>query len=117
MTPIPSTLDEAVDQLVSTLSQIDRAYIEATPLRAFRGGVHMSAGMGLRNEWRLWDKDGPLNEELAALGFHHGDDRSGLLLAMLWSCVHEVPFDIAAEAESNRAHWARAGVNPDGTPL
>ena len=115
--PIPTTLDEAVDQLVNQLSNIDRAYIQSTRLDQFRGGIHMSAGMALRNDWRLWDKEGPLNEALSALGYHYGDDRSGLLLALLWSRINDIPFDIAAEANRNRKHWARQGVRPDGTPL
>lgn len=117
MTPVPTSLAAAVDALEAILSQIDRAYIEATPLEQFRGGIHMTGGMGLRNQWHLWDGDGPLHRELTSLGFSHGDDRSGLILSLLWARVNGTTFDIVAEAKTNRLHWAAQGLLPDGRPL
>ena len=116
-TPIPSTLDEAVDQFDANVPAKERDWIASVSLDQFRGSIHFFGGMSLRNRWRLWETTGPLNEQLQSLGFHNGDDKSGLLLALFWSRIHGQTFDIAAEAESNRVHWAKHGVNPDGLPL
>lgn len=115
--PIPSTLDEAVDTLVASLSQIDRAYIEATPRAEFGPSIHMSAGMALRNELHLWQKDAPLSVWFRARGVWHGDDMSAIILDALWCCVHEVAFDLDAEVAYYTAFWARHGQGFDGESI
>ena len=117
---IPINLGAAIDQLEADLSPEDRAYLQSVTCEEFLGGAHFFSGMALRNEWHLWEKEGPLNEDLARHGFYHGDDRSGLLLAMLWRRVNGLPWSeqfIANLAEEYRQHWASQGVKPDGTPL
>lgn len=120
MSTIPTSLSAAIDELDTQLSVEDRAFIAGETMDGFLGKVHFFGGMAMRNEWSLWETTGPLNEDLQSRGFHHGDDKGGIILSLLWRRVHGEPCSdafIAEQAESNRKHWERQGVYPDGKPI
>lgn len=118
---IPTTLAAAVDRLESELSPTDLIYIQGITMERMIGGCHHFAGRALRNDFRLWERDHPLTRELAALGFHHADDSSHLILSLLWRRINGRPWSgvsfIADLAEKNRLHWARQGVYPNGEAI
>ncbi len=97
---IPTTLDEAVDFLLSRMSEDDK--------KAYANGAaapHFSLGMSLRNEWGLWREDSDLGKWFAANGIHHGDDRSGTIFDALRARLKGESFDIKAQAEWYRRFW------------
>jgi len=70
---------------------------------------HHTVGQWIRNNWGLWKQEGGLYEELAALGLHHADDMSGLILDSFWRHLHDKPLEIDAQVSHYKAYWARAG--------
>lgn len=115
--PIPTTLDEAVDHIYDTMDDKTKRFWRTHTLDESVGSVHMSAGAALRNGWKLWQHKTKLSKRLSELGFSHADDRSSVILHAVWHALNRRDHDVAAEAESNRLHWAAQGVNIDGTPL
>ncbi len=117
---VPTSLAAAVDELDAKLSAEDRTFIAGETMEGFLGKTHHCGGMALRNEWSLWETKGVLNKDLQSRGYHHGDDKSGIILSLLWRRVHGKLWSdafIAAQAESNRVHWEKQGVYPDGKPI
>jgi hypothetical protein len=96
---VPATLDEAVDFLLSRMSEDDKV--------AYRGGApipHFTLGMTIRNEWSLWDES-PLSKWFKDNGIHHADDMSGTIFDALRARLRGESFDIKAKADWYRRFW------------
>ena len=105
----PETLDEAVDQLLSQMSESDKqAYRREDPDHP-GSRFHFGGGMAMRNRWSLWDHDTPLSQWFLSHGIFHGDDRSAVIFKALYCRLTDTPFDIAKEAAFYEAFWAKSG--------
>lgn len=113
--PIPETLDEAVDMIIATIPDDQKAAFAAgsDDLRHF----HHGWGTGLRNDWGLWFGLTPISRYLREHGLFHGDDQSGVIMEAVMARLKGEPFDLAAKAAWYREWWAKRGQNPDGSPL
>lgn len=58
---VPSTVESAVDAVISSLTDEEKQYIHNQPSES----IHFSAGMHIRNSWSLWEQDTPLKETLS----------------------------------------------------
>ena len=106
---IPATVYEAIDEMVSTLTPEHIEYIKTHD----RYSLHHGFGTGLRNEWKLWDRNSPLVKWcISELKIGHGDDISGLILTGIWQKASGQPVDLAPTIESFHQHWLKAGVDP-----
>lgn len=76
----PATLDEAVDQIVSGLSDEDKARVRGTP-REDLIMFHHGWGTGIRNSYGLW---GGNNALLESCGGGHPDDASMVIIEAVW---------------------------------
>ncbi len=76
--PLPRTMDEAVDLLLSVLPEDTKEKIKNSP----KGNLgHFGLGMYIRNEFGLW-KDN--KELLDVCGTQHVDDASDVIIQALW---------------------------------
>lgn len=117
-TKTPTTLREAIEILAAGVTETERKFINGN--EAAR--LHHFAGMALRNDWKLWNRDSPIVKDIKKRYglFGHGDDCSGLILAGLWTKVKggDVEKSLQAEVKRYIAHWKRSGVNPaTGEPI
>ncbi len=119
MTPIPTTLEEAVDQIVSTMSAADKdAYAESNPHFPGQGGFF--GGMAMRNDWGLWHGETGISRWLRERRVVHGDDQSLVILRAVWRWLHDLPIGdewMAEQAAYYEAFWARSGLTWDMQPI
>lgn len=106
----PTNLDEAVDYLLSRMTEEDKvAYRDGAPV------PHFTLGMSMRNEWGLWFNETPLGKWFQSNDIHHGDDRSGVIFDALRAKLKGEVFDIKAAAEWYKKYWEwSATVGPKG---
>lgn len=104
---VPKSVAEAIDQLATCLGPTEVAGIKAG--RISYHDYHFGMGMYIRNEWGFWVKEGPLYEELEALGLHHPDDMSGLILKGMVQKVLGQELDIQSEVQKYKDYWDSEG--------
>ncbi len=117
--PTPRTLDECFTSLKKMLSARD--------LRRLRSGseadmvkYHHGFGTGLRNSWGLWGGS-PLAQYFNAMGIHHPDDMSGIILVSFWRHLKGKPLRVEEQVAGYKRYWAvRSPPQPttcdDGRP-
>lgn len=110
-------LDEVIDTLIDGMSYEDRELFKAEPEDHPGATYHSTTGMAMRNDLGLWRHDTELTRWFCSHNIYHGDDRSSAIFKALWCRLNDKPFDLAAEEEKFRLHWAMLGRNPDGSPL
>lgn len=76
MRPLPLTLNEAVDDLLLTLTEEDKAFVRSTPSSDLIQ-FHSNWGRAIRNSFHLWEKSSPL---LADCKVEHPDEASMLII-------------------------------------
>ena len=62
-----------------------RDYLLRSPREVAEAELHFSAGMGIRNGFKLWGGQNP--ELMKSCGVSHPDDCSGIILGKLWDVV------------------------------
>lgn len=99
---VPSTIAEAVDNIVAGADEEERKYIkESTP-----ESNHFFGGMAMRNGWKLWEKETPLKRDaVETYKIAHADDISSLILDWAWAKVRGEEFDAASACERFHTHW------------
>lgn len=117
-TKIPSTLDEAVDQLISAMKPKDKRDWKTIPFDKIMGMIHHLGGMSLRNEWGLWHGKTDICKWLRVNRIYHADDQSSTIFKALWCRVNDQPFDIKTEAAEYERFWREtAGLTWDMKPI
>lgn len=106
-----------MDRVIASMDEPSKAWMRLEPADSPGSILHFGPAMQLRNDWGLWESDTPLSQWFATHDIHHGDDKSAAIFKAVWSRLSGRPFDITAESEAFRQHWASHGVNPDGSPL
>lgn len=113
----PATLDEAIEYLYNNLTPEDITFIKNNS----HSSIHFSAGMAMRNEWHLWDKNSKISKDIQKrFQLIHGDDLSGLINTALWAKVKGEDIDKALNkcAASYKKHWKDSGIDAmTGEPL
>lgn len=114
---IPSTLDEAVDQIVQTMTLDDKLAFAAEDPECPGALYHHGFGTSLRNNWGLWDKNSPLAQWFRERGLWHADDFSGCIFKSLWCRLNGLQFDIEKERAYYEEFWKESGLGFDGVEL
>ena len=74
---IPATIEEAFDILDDVLTEEDKEYLVENGAIS----VHLSLGMWIRNEWKLWEPvDSDIKTYLKKEGYEHPDDMSNYII-------------------------------------
>jgi hypothetical protein len=103
---IPTTVEEAVDELVSLFPPAEKnTILEGDPL------YHFGAGMALRNAWGLWQPESPIRKD-AILKYRlgHADDISGLIFEWAFAKIRKQDFDPDKLANKYHKHWNKSGT-------
>ena len=112
--PHPTTIDEAIEILFSSLEADDIAFIKDPESSSV--SLHFTVGMGLRNYWHLWAEESPIKDDFKKRFnlFGHADDMSGMILDAVWAKVRGEDVDkvIKIAADGFNAHWMNIGVDP-----
>ena len=82
---LPSTIDEAVDFILSEMSDEDRKTFMETP-RNDLIKYHHGFGTAIRNRLGLWSGNSKL---MQATGKQHPDDASMVIIEALWDRLHD----------------------------
>ncbi len=117
--PIPTTLDEAVDQIVASMSAAERAAYAKTD-SDFPGQGGFFGGMAMRNAWGLWHGETGISRWLRERRVVHGDDQSLTISRAVWRRLHELPIGdawMAEQAAYYEAHWNAHGLTWDMQPI
>lgn len=109
---IPSTLDEAVDQILAGMTQEEKDAYAREPSTYHHGG-----GTAMRNDWGLWFGDTPISAYLRAHRVFHGDDQSSVIFKAVWNRLNGFSTDLAAEAAYYEAYWKGCGLTWDQQPI
>lgn len=107
---IPTTLDNAVELLISKMSKEDIEEVKSRNLSLI--SHHFSIGMQLRNEWGLWSGS-ELRDFFFDLGIFHADDMSAIILTKAEKVIRGEQFDFEKEKARYDKHWADLGINPE----
>lgn len=107
--PVPRSLEEAVEALVTVLTPIERDFI----LRMSRPLAQKGLGFLARQQWNLSDPDSPLVRWfIEHCGVSHAQDLSALLMDALWSRLHEEPAQTQELADRLQQEWRGLGLDP-----
>lgn len=105
---VPSTIKDAVNHIVESLSIEDRQFIEAYNNNA---SVHHTIGRYIRNNWSLWGKDSPLKRDAVnTYGIAHADDISSLVLDWVYHIVNKEEFNPHQAVKKFHEHWGSFGM-------
>jgi hypothetical protein len=106
---VPSNLDDAINMIVSSLDDDDKAYIKGHD----DVDCHFTVGMSVRNGWSLWDAETVLVQWFKkTYRIIHADDISGMILSGVWATVRGEKFDPNKEVKRYHDHWLKSGINP-----
>lgn len=97
---LPATLEEAMDQLESRMSEeFRRTFKKEDPVL-----YHFGLGTSIRNCYGLWS-----GSKLAAWfnrkGIRHPDDMSSIILTSLHRRMNGKPIDLAGQIKGYQAYW------------
>ncbi|MFW9878241.1 MAG: DUF6794 domain-containing protein, partial [Candidatus Thorarchaeota archaeon] len=95
----PKNLEEAIEIIKKNTNIRDTETEEH-----FTSDYHHTLGRDIRNNWGFW-QDSPLKQELIALGLHHPDDMSGLILQCAYRDLKGIPRDIPGIVKYYQDYW------------
>lgn len=101
---IPIDLNDALDTLQRILSP-HSLWLIRDSMPEDMVPAHMGLGLWIRNQWGLWASS-RLARYFYALGIHHPDDMSAIILTSLWRRLHHRPVALAAQVQAYRRYWA-----------
>jgi hypothetical protein len=114
---IPANLEEAVVELHSAFNTNEKR--EFANFSALDPGLslHLTGGMAMRNNWKMWEPDGPLSSWFRKEGVWHPDDMSAIIYRSFWCSLNNVKFDLSREKTYYTQYWKQRGVGFDGVHL
>lgn len=105
---IPETLEEAVDFVLTAISNSP----EELPEKLKVGMFHHGYGTALRNDWGLWHDSVLARHFKERFGLGHADDMSGLILGLAFARYNGEEFDIDADVQRYKRHWKKYNIDP-----
>lgn len=101
MKKTPNNLDEAIDYLLSVVSEEDKNVVRRS---SSMNQFHHTVGQNLRNDWSLWHS-GPLREWFISIGIGHADDMSGIILKAFRRKLLNQPYDLQEDVQKYKQFW------------
>lgn len=112
---MPTTLEEAVDQVIHTMTPAQIAEIRKETEDKFMASVHHGYGTALRNAWGLWFQETEIAKWFQARNVVHADDRSGIILTCVYREIHQKEWAVQDQIDKYQAFWKKQGF-ADGIP-
>ena len=94
----PINLDEAIIQLTRILPDETKQKILSMTENDFLSNSHLSLGLYIRNNWRLW-RGGQLANYFKSKGVFHPDDMSGIILSSFYRHLHGQEMKVEEQIE------------------
>lgn len=118
----PNTLDEAVDHVLSHITDEESIkFLEQfeNDERGFLGELHHFYGQNLRNNWYLWwfedhgYESWPVEKPAIVQHFNdmeiwHADDMSSIILTSAYRKFFDRPLDLPSQIQRYHDHWMRS---------
>ena len=104
---IPSDLDDALVELDRILGRRGRNEVLWAETEDEMAVFHFGVGQWMRNNWGLWGNS-RLANYFTALGVHHPDDMSGIILDSYWRQTHDQPIDLEGQVRYYKEYWEAA---------
>lgn len=117
---IPHTLDEAVEQILSEMTETQKRDFAAEPYARCASRFHFFGGMAMRNDWGLWHGETAISAFLRVHRIWHGDDASQTIYQAVHRRLHDLPIGdewLAEQAAHYEAFWLRSGLTWDQKPI
>jgi len=103
---VPKTVEEAVDNLVSSVSDDEKKFICES--KDPYSEVHFTAGMYVRNNWSLWEKETLLVQDaIKTYKIAHADDISGLIFEWAFAKIRGDRFDPFLLVKKYEDYWQK----------
>lgn len=99
------------DELITDEYIKFREYVLNTTLHDVTTTLHHSIGMTIRNQYKLWTEEGELNKWFLSHNIKHGDDKSTILLTLLYQNVNNIPYDLTETIKNINDHWKKLNLN------
>lgn len=96
---MPKDILEAIQQIIDCYPEVLEAINNLDEID-FRAYAQPYFGMKLRNKWGLWYNDTEISRYFISKGIRNGDDKSGIILAVLHRYVrgNDINLDALIEA-------------------
>lgn len=107
MDKVPVTIEEAVDDIISGMTEEELAFAAGVDEGFFLAATHHHLGQALRNEWSLWEDDSPLKLAFFGIQIYHPDDMTGIILSCVHRTMMDKPSDIPQQVEKYHAYWMK----------
>lgn len=109
------TLEECVYHLKNNLIYEDQAFFNVWVTSSEEDAVnsyHHTLGQTVRNDYKLWDKEGPLSSYFDTIGIHHADDMSGIILRSLHREENNKEWNLLEQVKEYKKFWRETiGIN------
>jgi hypothetical protein len=103
MNKIPTTLEEAVQELV----RVNKKQLKKLKKEEMTK-YHFSTGINIRNAWGLWDKNSTLHKHFfERFGLQHADDMSGLIFDCFKHFINNEEWNIKDKLLRYVVHWSK----------
>lgn len=103
---IPYDLEDCISQINSFWSDSTKAEVKGSSEREFLGKAHHGFGTWMRNNWQLWGGS-RLSVYFNALGIHHPDDMSGIILTSYHRSLHGIALDLENQIRYYQEYWEK----------
>ena len=108
---IPVDLEDSLRELKKMLHPDLLKEIKEAPEQN-TAGYHMSLGLWMRNNWRLW-AGSRLAKHFNGIGIFHPDDMSGIILVSLWRDLNLKPIKLTEQVAFYQKFW-QVNAEPKG---
>lgn len=88
------------------LSELDGFYVFKETKESELAMFHLTVGMALRNEFKLWYSS-PLTDYFNSIGIFHADDMSDILLTSLHRLVNAKQLNIIDQTKFYKDYWSK----------
>lgn len=103
---IPKDLEGCFDALNRELGEVSIEGIKKMTEDAFVAATHHGLGKNLRNLWGLWETS-ELVQYFHAMGIHHPDDMSGIILRSYHRRLMDKPLDLERQVQFYKDFWGK----------
>lgn len=109
---IPTTLEEAFDELDKIISLNQRDMILIVPESEFIAMHHHGLGRWIRNNWSLWKTDEGIAFWFLSMGIGHADDMSGIILTSYHRYLRGYSIKLEEQVKLYKDYWRKSGIDP-----
>lgn len=101
---IPKNLDDAISEIDKQASDSSKNKIKTMSEKEFLAESHFGSGLGIRNNWHLWNKS-RLKRYFNRKDIYHPDDMSGIILKSYYRHLNKKDIDLKNQIKYYQDYW------------